>query len=584
MEFIRKVLQFIRENGLDILAWVSGAISIFSFLADTKDKKGKGFKPSRRSAILFLLAVTCIAIAIEVSGRKTLEDDPVQTGSPSMTFPKPSNEGLFVSDFYAPSYNELPDDAASGWGDSEDGRDSYTTDQINAGVLGNRIVFNSISDSEIKHEKNFVGTRVDDGNNAGEKNVWNGNLIEVEDGKEYIIRLYCCNDSPLGLDAIAEDVEACFCIPSKIGRTVVVNGLLQSSNASPQEYWDGVVFTSENLFRLEYVPGSARLENDGVASNGGIALDDQIAEGRWCRLGYERLDGRIPGGSTYRCFVSIRVHPVFEGKNTNLPPVDSDTGLSDCGTPEDSPSGSGVSDDSTGKAPKLDNGSDGSNSGEGGTSGNSGEKADSSVNSTVKEPPIIAVTQVTLSYTALELKVNETSSLLATVLYSDGTSDYTASWTSSNPAVVSVDPSGQITALSAGTAQITAQASKNNVAQTASCLVTVTDPPSIPTGYTIRLSTDHAIIGETFQLYITPHEDNVTQIMVHTISPSGLQDSFPLSEEGKYKIDTEVGTWTIYASVSNEAGTYTASQDADYVQIKIVGLGEVVGNILQGLV
>ena len=594
MEFIKETSQFILEYGLDVLSLVTGALTIFSFLADAKSKNGKEFKLSRRSAVLFFLAATCIACVIVSSGRKPSEDDPVHIGSPSQTVPVSSNEGLFVSDFYTPDYDDLPDGVASGWGDSENGRDSYTTDQINGGVLGDRIVFNSVSDGKIGHEKNFVGTQVNDGTNVGKDNSWSGNLIEVEDGKDYIVRLYCCNDSPLGLDAIAEDVEVCFSIPSKTGRTIVVNGLLQSSNASPQKYWDGVVFTSANLFHLEYIPGSARLENDGVASNGGIALDDQIAEGRWCRLGYERLDGRIPGGNTYSCYVSIHVRPVFEGVDKDSL-TDTDTGSSDSGAPEDSPSGSNtlednpsgssVPDNSAGQAPKPDSGS--GNSGMGGTSSDLVEKVDAADKSAVKEPPAppaITVTQVTLSHTALELTVNETISLLATALYSDGSSDHTVSWTSSNPEAASVDANGQITALSAGTTQITAQASKNDAAQTAFCLVTVTDPPAIPTGYTIRLSTDYAIMGETFQLYVTPYENNVTQIMVHTISPSGLQKSFPLSEKGRYQIDTEAGIWTIYASVSNEAGTYTANQDADYVQIKITNMREVVDNILQRLV
>lgn len=583
MEFITKTVQFIRENGLNILSWVAGIIAVFSFLADAKNKKEDGFKISRRSAILLVLAATCIAVVIESSNQvapASGTDDLTQTGNPSPTVPDRSNDPLFVSDYYSQSYEELPDGVVSGWGDNGNGRDSYTTDQIKAGVLGDQIVFNSISDGKIGHEKNFVGACVNDGTNAGEDNRWNGNLIEVEAGKTYIIRLYCHNNSPLGLDAVAEDVEVCFSIPPKIGRTVVVNGLLQSSNASPQKYWDGVVFTSERLFYLEYVPGTARLENAGVASDGGIALDDQIAEGRWCKLGYDRLDGQIPGGTSFDAFVTIQVRPVFES-DLNAIPVPMPDG------PDGDQPDSGVPDNDTIQDSKSDPGNS-SGSGAGGTnSGQSGETGGSSDSSTkdssVPKLPDVTVTQVALSYTVLNLMVDETDSLLATVLYSDGTSDHTASWISSNPAVASVDSTGHIIALSAGTTQITAQASKNNVSESASCLVTVAPPPAVPTGYEIRLSTDHAVMGEVFRLYITPYEDDVTQIMVHTTSPSGLQDSFPLSADGKYLIDTEAGIWTIYASVSNEVGTYTASKESDYVHINIASFGETVGVILQGL-
>lgn len=133
MEFIKETSQFILEYGLDVLSLVTGALTIFSFLADAKSKNGKEFKLSRRSAVLFFLAATCIACVIVSSGRKPSEDDPVHIGSPSQTVPVSSNEGLFVSDFYTPDYDDLPDGVASGWGDSENGRDSYTTDQINGG-------------------------------------------------------------------------------------------------------------------------------------------------------------------------------------------------------------------------------------------------------------------------------------------------------------------------------------------------------------------------------------------------------------------------------------------------------------------
>lgn len=50
-----------------------------------------------------------------------------------------------------------------GWADSIGGRDSYTIDEINNGALKDKIVFNSISDSAIGHEFNFVGAKKNDG-------------------------------------------------------------------------------------------------------------------------------------------------------------------------------------------------------------------------------------------------------------------------------------------------------------------------------------------------------------------------------------------------------------------------------------
>lgn len=218
--------------------------------------------------------------------------------------------------------------------------------------------------------------------------------------------------------------------------------------------------------------------------------------------------------------------------------------------------------------------------------GNGDDKQADTAQSTAPEsfalPPVI-VDQVTLDYTSAELTVGEALSLLATVSYSDGKTGYNAVWRSSNPAVASVDSNGKVTALSAGTTQISAQASENNVAVSAVCLVTVANSPIVPTGYSIRLSTNHAVLGEIFKLYVEPYEDDVTQIQVYTISPSGLHDNFPLSTDGKYLIDTEAGRWQIYASVTNPAGTYMAQKPEDYVEIEIQSVEDIFNSIIQRL-
>lgn len=193
----------------------------------------------------------------------------------------------------------------------------------------------------------------------------------------------------------------------------------------------------------------------------------------------------------------------------------------------------------------------------------------------------ITVYLVTLDYGSLELTVGNSTTLLATAIYSNGTSDHSVTWLSSNPSVATVDSNGKITALSAGTTKITAQASRNNTIESETCDITVSDPPHLPTGYSIRLSTDHALMGETFKLYVTPYEDDTVEIHIYTISPSGELDDFPFGNDGKYKIDTEAGTWTIYASVTNDAGTYMAQRTEDYVTIEIISFSDALGNLFQ---
>lgn len=211
---------------------------------------------------------------------------------------------------------------ALAWGDNGGGRKSYTIDQINNGVLGNKIVFNSISDSTIGDEKNFVGAREYTGINAGVNNVWNGNEITVQDGKEYLVRLYVHNNNPNGKDAVSHNTRVAFDVPESTvsARKLQINGFIYSDNATPSEYWDYVDFVSDQSFHLEYIYGSAFIENNGYASqiNGGAKqLSDNIvtkaASENGVAISYEREgDGEIPGCYTYACYVSIRVKAVFD--------------------------------------------------------------------------------------------------------------------------------------------------------------------------------------------------------------------------------------------------------------------------------
>lgn len=234
----------------------------------------------------------------------------------------------------------------SAWGDNyvdpvtgAKGRPSYTTAEINGGAIGKackkddeackadpaypgKVVFNSISDSEPigGSEKNFVGAREcvlrDDKRCEGDNktNIWNNNDINVEDGKTYIIRMYVHNNNPNGTDAVAENTHVSFSIPSTVGKQVQVNGFIDSSNATPSEYWDYVNFNSADVpFHLEYVYGSALLENNSIGL-GGLTLSDDVVKSKsgGTLIGYDALDGRIPGCYQYANYVTIQVKAVFD--------------------------------------------------------------------------------------------------------------------------------------------------------------------------------------------------------------------------------------------------------------------------------
>lgn len=206
-------------------------------------------------------------------------------------------------------------------------RQEYTTQQINDGALGKKgesnqkIVLNSITDNPYGNEFNFVAARVDDGSANGVNNKLSGNTIAAEDGKTYWISMYVHNNNPNGTEAIAKGVTVNYTVPGNTANKVTVGGVVKSSNAYPTEYWDTVDFTSTHAFHLEYVAGSGILQNNGIGARStttiegktykGAKLSDAIVS-NGVLIGYDSLNGEVPGCYTYANWVGIKVKVVYD--------------------------------------------------------------------------------------------------------------------------------------------------------------------------------------------------------------------------------------------------------------------------------
>lgn len=195
------------------------------------------------------------------------------------------------------------------WGDSNNGRTPYTIAQINAGKMGNKITFNSITDGKIGDERNFVGAKLASGNAA----VYNANEINVTDGQVYTIRLYVHNNNPQGTKAVAKDVSVSFSLPTVVAKEQTVIGYLNSSNANPTRYWDEVTLKSNDDFYIEYVPGSAKYTN----TQGTFALSDALITKDGDQLiGFKSMNGEIPGCYEYdgEATIQVKVHSSVTAK------------------------------------------------------------------------------------------------------------------------------------------------------------------------------------------------------------------------------------------------------------------------------
>ena len=117
---------------------------------------------------------------------------------------------------------------------------------------------------------------------------------------------------------------------------------------------------------------------------------------------------------------------------------------------------------------------------------------------TPKEDPIdntnkdVAVLKVELDFTKVELIVGGYQPLTATVSPSNATNK-TVSWSSSNTSVATVDGSGKVTGIAAGSATITATAG----GKSATCAVTVQEPTD---PYHIFLTSELTLeVGDTYK-------------------------------------------------------------------------------------
>ena len=139
---------------------------------------------------------------------------------------------------------------------------------------------------------------------------------------------------------------------------------------------------------------------------------------------------------------------------------------------------------------------------------NGGAQATCKVTVTERTVPVIKVTQIQLSQTRASLIEGKELQLTATVLPTDATNQ-SLTWSSSVEGVATVDPTGKVTAIKAGTTVITATA-KDDSGISASCTVQVTVPTVKVTGITLNKTTASVVKGKTVALTATVTPDTAT--------------------------------------------------------------------------
>ena len=197
--------------------------------------------------------------------------------------------------------------AFAGWGPN---RPTYTMNQP-----ADHVTFNSIIDNnkEIGNELYFVSASKYTG--SASSNYWS-DKTEVENGKEYVVRMYVHNNAAGNLKLVAENVKAFVNLPTDTATSIEVTGTITANNADPKSVHDSTTFVSKNgeKFNLAYVKGTAKYYNTKDGQLRTFNLDTanyDLFTKTGVMLGYDQMDGKIPGCNQYSGYLTFHVKAQF---------------------------------------------------------------------------------------------------------------------------------------------------------------------------------------------------------------------------------------------------------------------------------
>lgn len=172
----------------------------------------------------------------------------------------------------------------------------------------------------------------------------------------------------------------------------------------------------------------------------------------------------------------------------------------------------------------------------------------------VTPPDPVSVTGVSLNKNATTIAIGANETLTATITPANA-DNQAITWSSNNTAVASVDQTGKVTGVSAGTATITVTTQDGN--KTAACTVTVPDPSADPvavTGVSLNKTSTSLTVGATETLTATVAPANATNQAVTWSSNNTAVAS--VDQNGKV---TAVAAGTATITVTTQDGNKTAT-------------------------
>ncbi|MBI2009388.1 PKD domain-containing protein [Candidatus Saccharibacteria bacterium] len=160
------------------------------------------------------------------------------------------------------------------------------------------ITFNSITNNPVAgDERPFLDGKV---TTAAGNNV---DKINVKDNDEVVLRVYFHNNAKANLNLVSTNTKVKILLPKTAKTATFAAGYITSDNANPRVVADTVDFTGERPFNIEYIPGSARITTNALNN---VAISDSVVTDGGALIGFNAIDGRVPGCAQFSGWVTIR--------------------------------------------------------------------------------------------------------------------------------------------------------------------------------------------------------------------------------------------------------------------------------------
>lgn len=194
----------------------------------------------------------------------------------------------------------------------------------------------------------------------------------------------------------------------------------------------------------------------------------------------------------------------------------------------------------------------------------------------------IKVSGITLSASTLAMQTEDVKQLSVTNITPANATNKALKWESKNTWVATVDPTGKVTAIKAGTTVITATA-KDDSGISASCTVQVTVPTVKVTGITLNKTTASVVKGKTVALTATVTPTNATNKNVTWKSSNSKVAK--VDEKSGVVTAVAAGTAIITATAADDSGvkaTCKITVTNPVVKVTKVTLNKTTASVVKG--